>query len=111
MHKLLFTVLIVPSIRSWRIDLKISELVVGELSNMSEFEVPAKTTKFRKIRIVAGHRFWRFLLVNQLPLSIMAMQVQYRATTPLKVRSQPPQAPKVLILIFNIHVKLRSAVG
>ena len=98
-----------PSIRSWRIDLKISELVVGELSNMSE--VPAKTTKFRKIRIVAGRRFWRFLLVNQLPLSIMAVQAQYRATTPLKVRSHPPQAPKVLILIFNIHVKLRSAVG
>ena len=32
------------------------------------------------IRIVAGRRFWRFELVNQLPLSIMAVHAQYRAT-------------------------------
>ena len=81
-HNFLFTVLIVPSIRRWRIDFKISELVVvGELTNIRE--VPAKTTKSRKIRIVAGRRFWRFLLVKQLPLSIMAVHAQYRATAPL----------------------------
>ena len=33
-----------------------------------------------KLPIVAGRRFWRFLLVNQLPLSIMAVHAQYRAT-------------------------------
>ena len=65
-----------------RIDFKISELVVGELTNMRE--VPAKTTRSRKIRIVAGRRFWRFLLVNQLPLSIMAVHPQYRATALLR---------------------------
>ena len=70
-----------PSIRRWRIDFKIRELVVGELRNMRE--VPAKTTKSRKIRIVAGRRFWRFLLVNQQSLSIMAAHAQYRATAPL----------------------------
>ena len=70
-----------PSIRRWRIGFKISQLVVGELTGMRE--VPAKTTKFRKIRIVAGRRFWRFLLVNQLPLSIMVVHAQYRATAPL----------------------------
>ena len=74
--------LIVPSIRRWRIDFKIIELVVGEMTNMHE--VPARTRKSRKIRIVAGRRFWRFLLVNQLPLSIMAVHAQYRATAPLK---------------------------
>ena len=93
MHKLLFTVLIVPSIRRWRIDFKTSELVVGELTNMRE--VPAKITKSRKIRIVAGRRFWRFLLVNQLPLSIMAVHVQYRATAPLKIFA-PDSATPVL---------------
>ena len=46
-------------------------------------EVPANTSKSRKIRIVAGRRFWRFLLVNQLPLSIMAVHAQYRVTVPL----------------------------
>ena len=46
--KLLFTVLIVPSIRRWRIDFKISELVVGELTNMRE--VPAKSTKLSHCR-------------------------------------------------------------
>ena len=46
-------------------------------------EVPAKTSKCRKIRIVAGRRFRRFLLVNQLPLSIMAVHAQYRATDAL----------------------------
>ena len=61
-----------PSIRRWRIDFKISELVVGELTNM------------REVRIVVGRRFWRFLLVNQLPLSIMAVHAQYRATAPLR---------------------------
>ena len=71
-----------PSIRRWRIDFKISELVDGELTNVRE--VPAKTTKSRKIRIVAGHRFWRFLLVNQLPLSIRAVHAQYRDKAPLK---------------------------
>ena len=50
-----------PSLRRWRIDFKISELIVGELTNMRE--VPAKTTKSREIRIVAGRRFWLFLLV------------------------------------------------
>ena len=70
-----------PSIRGWRIDFKISELEVGELTNMRE--VPTKTTKSRNIRIVAGRRFWRFLLVNQLPLSIKAVHAQYRATAPL----------------------------
>ena len=74
--------LIVPSIRRWRIDFKIIELVVCEMTNMHE--VPARTRKSRKIRIVAGRRFWRFLLVNQLPLSIMAVHAQYRATAPLK---------------------------
>ena len=34
------------------------------------------------IRIVAGRRFWRFLLVTHLPLSIMAVHAQYRATAP-----------------------------
>ena len=48
-------------------------------------EVPAKTTTCRKIRIVAGRRFWRFLLVDQLPLSIMAVHAQYRATAPLSI--------------------------
>ena len=43
--------------------------------------IPA--SKSRKIRIVAGRRFWRYLLVNQLPLSIMAVHAQYRATVPL----------------------------
>ena len=71
-----------PSIRRWRIDFKISELVVGELTNMRE--VPAKTTISRNIRIVAGRRFWRFLLVNQLPLSIIVVHAQYRATVPLR---------------------------
>ena len=47
-------------------------------------EVPANTSKSRKVRIVAGRRFWRFLLVNQLPLSIMAVHAQYGATAPLK---------------------------
>ena len=79
----MFTVLIVPSIRCCRIDYKNSELVVGELRNMCE--VPAKTTKSRKIRIVAGRRFWRFLLVKQLPLSIMAIHAQYRATASLSL--------------------------
>ena len=51
------TILIVPSIRRWRIDFKISELVVGELTKMRE--VPAKTTRSRKIRIVAGRGFWQ----------------------------------------------------
>ena len=74
--------IIVPSIRRWRIDFKISELVVGELTNMRE--VPAKTTKSRKIRIVAERGFWRILLVNQLPLSIMALHAQYRVNAPLK---------------------------
>ena len=69
------------NIRCWRIEFKISELVVGELTNIHE--VPAKTTKFHKICIVAGRRFWQFLLVNQLPLSIMAVHAQYRATGPL----------------------------
>ena len=82
-----------PPIRGWRIDFKISELVLDELTNMCE--VLTKTTKSRKIRIVAGRRFWRFLLVNQLPLSIMAVHAQYRATAPSKVHSHPPQAPKV----------------
>ena len=82
MLKLLFTILNVPSIRRWRIDFKVSKLVVGELTNMRE--VPAKATRSRKIRIVAGYRFWRFLLVNQLPLSIMAVHAQYRATAPLR---------------------------
>lgn len=50
-------------------------------SNMRK--VPAKTSKSRKIRIVAGRRFWRFLLVNQLPLSIMALHAQYRAIAAL----------------------------
>ena len=50
-------------------------------SNMRE--VPANTSKSRKIRIVAGRRFWRFLLVNQLPLSTMAVHAQYRFTIPL----------------------------
>ena len=36
-----------------------------------------------KIRIVARRRFWRFLLVNKLPLSIMAAHAQYRDTVPL----------------------------
>ena len=71
-----------PSIRRWRIDFKISELVVGELTNMRE--VPAKTTISRNIRIVAGRRFWRFLLVNQLPLSIIVVHAQYGATIPLR---------------------------
>jgi len=48
-------------------------------SNMRE--VPVKTSKSRKIRIVAGRRF---LLVNQLPPSIMAVYAQYRAAVPLK---------------------------
>ena len=48
-------------------------------------EVPAKTSKSHKIRIVAENRFWRFLLVNQLLLSIMAVHAQYRATAPLTV--------------------------
>ena len=74
-------VVIVPSIRSWRSDFKVSELVVGELTNMRE--VPAKNTKSRKIRIVAARRFWRFLSVNQLPLSIVAVDAQYRATAPV----------------------------
>ena len=39
-----------------------------------------------KIRIVAGRRFWRFLLVNQLPLSIMSVHAQYRATVPLNAK-------------------------
>ena len=46
-------------------------------------EVPANTSKSRKVRIVAGRRFWRFLLVNQLPLSIMAVHAQYGSTHPL----------------------------
>ena len=46
-------------------------------------DVPSKTSKSRKIRIVAGRRFWRFLLVNQLPLSIMPVHEQYRAAAPL----------------------------
>ena len=58
-------------------------------------EVPAKITKSHKIRIVAGRRFWRFLLVNQLPLSIMAVHVQYRATAPLKIFA-PDSATPVL---------------
>ena len=82
-----------PSIRRWRIDFKISELVVGELTNMRE--VPAKITKSRKIRIVAGRCFWRFLLVNQLPLSIMAVHAQYGATAPLKIFA-PDSATPVL---------------
>ena len=48
-------------------------------------EVPAKTSKSRKIHIVAGRRFWRFLLVNQLSLSIIALHAQYRATAPLNL--------------------------
>ena len=48
-------------------------------------EVPVKTTKSHKIRIVTGRRFCQFLLVNQLPLSIMAVHAQYRATAPLIV--------------------------
>ena len=64
-------------------DFKISELVVGELTNMRK--VHAKSTKSRKIRIVAGRRFRRFRLVNQLPLSIMAVHAQYRATAPLSI--------------------------
>ena len=51
-------------------------------SNISK--VPSNTSKFRKVRFVAGCRFWRFLLVNQLPLSIMAVDAQYGATAPLK---------------------------
>ena len=46
-------------------------------------EVPANTSKSRKIRIVAGRPFSRFLLVNQLPLSIMIVHAQYRVTVPL----------------------------
>ena len=45
-------------------------------------EVSAKTSKSRKIRIVAGPRFWRFLLVNQLPLPIIAVHARYRNTAP-----------------------------
>ena len=76
-----------PSIRRWRIDFKISELVVGELTNMRE--VPSKTKRSRKIRIVAGRRFWRFLLVNQLPLSIMTVHAQYRALRTMKKCREP----------------------
>ena len=43
----------------------------------------AKTSKSRNIRIVVRRRFWRFLLVNKLPLSIMAVHAQYRDTVPL----------------------------
>jgi len=71
----------VPSIRRWRINFKISELIVGELTNMRE--VHAKTTTCRKIRIVVGRRFRQFLLVAQLLLLIMAVHAQYRARAPL----------------------------
>ena len=42
MHKLLFIVhvLIVPSIRRWRIDFKIRELVVGELTRWRNNRLP-----------------------------------------------------------------------
>ena len=46
-------------------------------------ENPAKTSKSRNIRFVARCPFWRFLLVNKLPLSIVAIHAQYRDTVPL----------------------------
>ncbi|KAK2572520.1 hypothetical protein P5673_002777 [Acropora cervicornis] len=92
------------SSRRWRIDFKISELVDGELTNMRG--VPAKTTKSPKIRIVAGRRFWRFLLVNQLPLSIMAVHAQYRATAPFK---WPKRYVVVLILVPLAHALYSAA--
>jgi len=51
-------------------------------SNIPVRELPVKTSNSRKIRIVAGRRFWRFLLGYQLTLSIMAVHAQYRATVP-----------------------------
>ena len=42
-------------------------------------------SKSPKIRIVARRRFWRFLLVNKLPLSIMAVHAQYRDAVPLMI--------------------------
>ena len=48
------------------------------------FQTYVKFLESRKIRIVAGRRFWRFLLVNQLPLSIIAVHAQYHATAPLR---------------------------
>ena len=51
-------------------------------SNIPVRELPVKTSNSRKIRIVAGRRFWRFLLGYQLTLSIMAVPAQYRATVP-----------------------------
>ena len=59
---------------------KRSQAIHNLFSNIRE--VPAKSSKSRKIRIVAGRRFWRFLLVNQLPLSIVAVHA-LRATVPL----------------------------
>ena len=92
---------LLPSIRGWRIDFKISELVVGELTHMRE--VPAKTTKSRQIRIVAGRRFWRFLLVNQLPLSIMAVYAQYRAIPLTEVTWGDKELGR-----HNLHLLCRS---
>ena len=70
-------------------------------------EVPANTSKSRKVRIVAGRRFWRFLLVNQQPLSIMTVHAQYGATAPLKQnivfsRHQRNMEPLELHLRFEI---------
>ena len=79
--------------------------MVGKLTNIRE--VPAKTTKYRKIRIVAGRRFraWRFLLVNQLPLSIMAVHAQYRATAPLRQKYAFPRLNLQKCLISPTAIK------
>ena len=61
------SVLIVPSIRRWRIDFKIGELEFGELTNMRE--VPVKTIKSCKIRIVAGRRFYIHTYIDNLYLT------------------------------------------
>ena len=71
---------------------------------LSKLEVPAKTSKSGKITIVAGRRFWRFLLVNQLPLSIMAVHAQYRATAPLLVLTRQHFSKNPVVKLRQYHV-------
>ena len=60
---------------------RLNEKVTGQTICFQTLrEIPAKTSKSRTIRFVAGRRFRRYLLVNQLPVSITAVHAQYRAT-------------------------------
>ena len=79
-----------PSIRRWRIDFKISELVVGELTNMRE--VPARRLqnppRFTLLRdAVSGDFYW--LISYRCQSWLYMHNILYRATAPLIILVEP----------------------